>query len=526
MVKCGIVGHLQRSAARTPERIALVDERRRWTYSQFAAAVTSCSAALVGLGLPRASRVAIYLDKSIEQAVALYAAVGAGLIAVPVNPKLKPNQVGHILRDCGASALISTAYRLGDLTGQPGLDDLHRIVVRSGARPPGERSHAHRWEDLLAESDDDTPLHEFMETDAALILYTSGSTGHPKGVVLSHRNLAVGAESVNTYFRTTGADVLLALLPFTFDAGLSQMTMAVAVGARLVLHTFLRPQEVVALCEREQVTILVGVPPLWSLLASGSWGRSGASVRLIGNTGGHMSRTLLGRLRALFPNALPYLMYGLTEAFRSSYLDPAQIDTRPDSVGKAMPNVELMLVRPDGSPCEAGEEGELVHFGPLVALGYWNDAERTAERFRCVPNALSPGLLPRVGVWSGDLFRRDAQGYLYFVGRRDEMIKSSGYRISPVEIEAVLHSAPGVREAVIFGVADEEFGQMPVAAVVAQSPPLSVPDVLAYCRRMLPGYMVPRFIEVQELPRLSNGKIDRVAVRVEHSASLAARSAA
>lgn len=239
-----------------------------------------------------------------------------------------------------------------------------------------------------------------------------------------------------------------------------------------------------------------------------------------------MSRALLGRVRAMFPNAQPYLMYGLTEAFRSSYLDPAQIDTRPDSVGKAMPNVELLLVRPDGSPCGPEEEGELVHFGPLVALGYWNDAERTAERFRSMPNTLSPGLLPRVGVWSGDLFRRDAQGYLYFVGRRDEMIKSSGYRISPVEIEAVLHSAPEVREAVVFGVADEELEQMPVAAVLAQSPPLSVPDVLAYCRRMLPGYMVPRLIEVQELPRLSNGKIDRVAVRAEHCARLAARSAA
>ena len=230
-----------------------------------------------------------------------------------------------------------------------------------------------------------------------------------------------------------------------------------------------------------------------------------------------MSRTLLAELRNVFPNAKPYLMYGLTEAFRSTYLDPSQIDARPDSVGKAMPNAEVLLLRPDGSLCSPGEEGELVHFGPLVTLGYWNDPARTAERFRSVRNPLSPGLLPRFGVWSGDLFRQDAEGYLYFLGRRDEMIKSSGYRISPAEIEAVLHAAPGVEEAVAFGIPDEQLGQVPVAAIVPSASPLPVQDVLGYCSRALPGYMVPRLIEVPELPRLSNGKIDRVKVRMDHS---------
>jgi acyl-CoA synthetase (AMP-forming)/AMP-acid ligase II len=231
-----------------------------------------------------------------------------------------------------------------------------------------------------------------------------------------------------------------------------------------------------------------------------------------------MYAKLLTSLRSIFPNASPILMYGLTEAFRSSYLDPAQIDRRPNSVGKAMPNVELLLLREDGSRCAADEEGELVHRGPLVALGYWNDRERTAERFRPLASSLAEGLLSEPAVWSGDIFRCDAEGYLYFVGRRDEMIKSSGYRMSPTEIETVLQAAPGVKEAAVFPIADEVLGQIPMAAIVAKDSPLPFREVLAHCNRALPSYMVPRLVEVSELPRSANGKIDRVGLRIAQGA--------
>jgi acyl-CoA ligase (AMP-forming) (exosortase A-associated) len=513
-IRFGIGKHLQDSAARWPERVALIDGGRSWTYRQLAEACGRCATALMALNLPRFARVATYMNKSIENAVVIYAACATGLIIVPINPKLKPRQVQHILRDCAASVLVTSAHRLRELEAEFALGDIHRVVTGAAGAQRAGAAVPQSWDAWLDATQPGTPLHSFVESDAAAILYTSGSTGMPKGVVLSHRNLTASAESVNTYFGTTEHDVVLALLPLSFDAGLSQLTSAIARGSRLVILDYLRAQEAVNVCGREKVTLIVGVPPLWSQLVAVPWGGNGASVRLFANTGGHMHRKLLASLRGIFRNAKPYLMYGLTEAFRSSYLDPSQIDIRPDSVGKALPNAELLVLREDGTPCGPGEEGELVHRGPFVAQGYWNDPARTAQRFRPYQNPLSPGLKPETAVWSGDIFKTDAEGFLYFVGRRDEMIKSSGYRISPTEIETALQAAPGVKEVAVFGLPDEELGEVPVAAVVAaESSPLRFENVLEHCRRVLPNYMVPRLIEVAELPRSPNGKIDRVGMR-------------
>jgi len=352
----------------------------------------------------------------------------------------------------------------------------------------------------------------------AAILYTSGSTGNPKGVVLSHRNMVAGAKSVSQYLENTADDRILSVLPLSFDAGLSQLTTAFNVGAKVVLLNYLLARDVVRACAEERITGLTGVPPLWIQLAEIEWPDSASqSMRYFANTGGRMPRATLDRLRIVMPRAKPYLMYGLTEAFRSTYLDPTEVDRRPDSIGKAIPNAEILVVRPDGQLCDADEPGELVHRGALVAMGYWNDAERTSERYKPAPGQPSGISIPEIAVWSGDIVRRDAQGFLYFVGRRDEMIKTSGYRVSPTEVEEVVYSTGLIGAAAAIGVSHSRLGQ---AIVIVATPPvggrLDGEALLSECRRAMPQYMVPaRIIERADLPRNPNGKIDRKALAAE-----------
>jgi acyl-CoA synthetase (AMP-forming)/AMP-acid ligase II len=337
-------------------------------------------------------------------------------------------------------------------------------------------------------------------------------------VIASHRNLVAGCESVNEYLGTTQDDTILALLPISFDAGLSQLSTGLAAGARVLLHTPMFAQGTARLVADHQVTSITAVPPMWSLLTQAQWEAVDTrSVRLFANTGGHMSETLLARLRGMFPQARPFLMYGLTEAFRSTYLDPAEVERRPDSIGKAIPNVEVLVLREDGQPCAPHEPGELVHRGPLVTLGYWNAPQLTSERFRPLPESLCSGRTPEFAVWSGDVVRRDEDGFLYFVGRRDELIKTSGYRLSPNELESQIAAMDGVQDVAAFGVQDGDIGH----AVYAVLSPRGVQDdMLAFrarieqhCKHTRPAYMVPRVIVLDELPRSPNGKIDRPALK-------------
>ena len=394
------------TAARQPDRWALLDERSSLNYAGLAERVESLAALLLADGLTSQARVAIYLDKSVESAALFLAVLHAGAIAVPVNPKLKAAQVAYIVRDCGAELLVTTAHRLAELrpyltTPGSGLASLKspRVCLSPLPMPstsavrPGFAAGPHRR----------------IDSDAAAILYTSGSTGQPKGVVVSHRNLVAGCESVNAYLHHGPDDAILALLPISFDAGLSQLSTGLAAGAKVVLHTLVQAQAVALAVQRHGITSITAVPPLWSLLAAARWdGIDTHRVRLIANTGGHMNAPLLAALRERFPAARPFLMYGLTEAFRSTYLDPQEIDRRPNSIGKAIPNAEILVLRPDGTPCDTGEPGELVHRGALVTLGYWNAPEKTAERFRPLPSPLADGLATELAVWSGDVVRRDA----------------------------------------------------------------------------------------------------------------------
>jgi acyl-CoA ligase (AMP-forming) (exosortase A-associated) len=511
------------AAARAPDAPALTAGDRSLRYAELQALVAGCASGLLGLGLQRAERVGIYLEKRIEAVAASFAAPAAGGVFVPLNPLLKPEQVGYVLADCDVRVLVTsperarllvevlpacTALRCLVLTDDPDADTLAALAATGQA--------VVRWAQLC-----DAPArpgHRVIDTDMTAILYTSGSTGRPKGVVLSHRNMVAGAKSVASYLENHAGDTLLAALPLSFDAGFSQLTTAFHAGARVVLLNYLMARDVLKTMAREGVTGLTAVPPLYIQLTQSEWPAAIAErLRYFANTGGHMPRETLQALRARVPKARPYLMYGLTEAFRSTYLPPEEVDRRPDSIGKAIPNVDILVLREDGSPCGVDEPGELVHRGPLVGLGYWNDAEKTAERYK----VLSPGVggreaglqLPEYAVFSGDTVRRDADGFLYFIGRRDEMIKTSGYRVSPNEVEEVLYATRQVGECVAFGVAHPTLGQ---AIQVIATPPagaeaLDAAAVLAECRARMPAYMVPAGIEPAQgpLPRNPNGKIDR-----------------
>jgi acyl-CoA ligase (AMP-forming) (exosortase A-associated) len=497
------------------------------TYAELWRDAAACAAGLKQLGLRRGERVGIYLDKRIETVVSVLGTSAADGVFVPVNPLLRARQVAYILGDCDVRVLVTSVERFerlrDELVNCPALD--HVVLLGAGPPPQPQREPAlrcklHAWDDLVAGAGETAPAQTGIDIDMAAILYTSGSTGKPKGVVLSHRNLIAGAESVSQYLANDDQDCILAALPLSFDAGFSQLTTAFNVNAHVVLVNYVLPGEVVKLCAKHGVTGLTCVPPLWMQLAEQAWpAEATRSMRYFANTGGRMPRATLERLRAIFPDARPYLMYGLTEAFRSTYLDPEEVDRRPDSIGKAIPNAEILVVREDGSLCDPGEEGELVHRGALVALGYWEDPQRTAERFR-PPPAREGGLgSSERAVWSGDRVVRDEDGFLYFVGRADEMIKTSGYRVSPTEIEEVVHETGLVRDAVALGIDDPRVGQQ-IALVVSPSngQALDPEALLAALRKQLPLYMVPKQVIVQpELPRSPNGKFDRSLLRQEIS---------
>jgi acyl-CoA ligase (AMP-forming) (exosortase A-associated) len=510
------------SADKSPQAPALASQGTTLAYEDLATRVDQFAGAVVAAGLARSERVAIYLDKRIEFVVSVFGTAAAGGVFVPVNPLLKSDQVAYILADCDVRVLVTSRDRYYGLRNAlvacpdlevvvliDGLDD-ELAATQSSTRVIG-------WSDLLAHR---SPVHRVIDTDMTSILYTSGSTGKPKGVVLSHRNMVAGAKSVASYLENRPGDRLLAVLPLSFDAGFSQLTTAFASGATTVLMNYLLPRDVLTALDQERITGLTAVPPLWIQLAALEWPTSITThLRYIANTGGRMPRATLDALRAHLPKTKPFLMYGLTEAFRSTYLPPDQVDQRPDSIGKAIPNAEILVLREDGSECAADEPGELVHRGALVGMGYWNDPAKTAERYKPLPrsndSATSGLVMPEIAVFSGDTVKRDAEGFLYFIGRRDEMIKTSGYRVSPTEIEEALHATGLLSEIAAFGVEHPVLGQAIVVIAMSKAQTdatvVDVTRVKRACQRALPAWMQPAVIELREsaLPRNPNGKIDR-----------------
>ena len=477
-----------------PAAPALVTREGLLDYAALEAKVGTLAAALQARGLGHGDRVASWLPKNLLTSLLPLACARAGLIHVPVNPLLKRKQVAHILADSGTSLLLTGKARRATLEAGdaacPILDEEESAALFDTA-------------DALGPSANDPE-------DLAALLYTSGSTGRPKGVMLSHANLWLGAISVAHYLHLTAADRTLAVLPLSFDYGQNQLLSAWAAGGTVVPLDYLTARDVIRAIERHEISTLAGVPPLWVQLIEAPWPAAAAlSLRRLTNSGGKLAPSVVRRMRELFPAADIYSMYGLTEAFRSTYLDPALLDEHPDSMGQAIPFAEIMVVGADG---ETAEEGELVHAGPLVAKGYWQDPARTAERFKPAPPGSSYG---GTAVWSGDRVRRDEAGLLYFVGREDGMIKTSGNRVSPTEVEEAAIASGLVYEAVALGYPDARLGEG-IALVVRPDRRGQEEELRAFLKRQLPNFMQPGpIVWRSELPRSPNGKLDRVALKAE-----------
>ncbi len=510
-----LVHHLLRQSAEvSPDHEALVHGAARLSYADVAARTASVAQGLRTAGVQPGDRVGILLEPSLPLVFSIFGVSQAGGVFVPIHHSLLPKQVSHIVTDCKMRVLITDGAHLSTLAETIEKCPSLELVVVVDPNPEAEPSFSTADFEELTRITPQEPWQDVaIEKDLAAILYTSGSTGRAKGVMLSHANVLAGTSIVSQYLHITERDRILACLPFSFDAGLNQLTTAFQQQATLVLLKFTFAREIVTALVQERITGLAGVPPLWSLLAQPSSGleRTDLShLRYITNTGGAMPQKLLASLRKGLPDTDVVLMYGLTEAFRSTYLPPEELDRRPTSMGKAIPNTEILVINDKGERCGPGEPGELVHHGPTVSLGYWGQPKLTNDTLRPHPFPPSGTSEPAKVCYSGDLVNMDEDGFLYFLSRRDNMIKSSGFRISPTEVEEALRDVGALQEAAVIGIPDENLGQRIKAFIVPSEGASIDPDELqASCAAVMPRHMVPSSVEVwKQLPKTSSGKID------------------
>ncbi|HWM85304.1 MAG TPA: class I adenylate-forming enzyme family protein [Kofleriaceae bacterium] len=507
--------YLVESAARLPDKIALVCDDQRYSYAELCARSNALAHALVRRGVARGDRVIVFGDNTVETVVAFFAVLKAGAVVSVVNPSTKADKLAYMLRDCRPTGLITSAS-LERVFAGPAADSPHLVtVVVSG--PISSESLAGlpggvAWEQAVAgEPRDSAPERRAIDIDLAAIIYTSGSTGDPKGVMQTHRSMRAAAASITGYLENREDDVILNLLPLSFDYGLYQLIMAFRMGARLVLErSFAYPARILEAIVRERVTGFPGVPTIFALMNEMKTlaDHDFSSVRYVSNTAAALPQKHIDMLCRVFPAARVYSMYGLTECKRVSYLPPADLVRKRGSVGLAIPNTEIWIADQNGDRAPPGEIGQIVVRGATVMRGYWEKPEATAEK-------LKPGPLPGEFVlYTGDHGRMDQDGYLYFIGRMDDIIKSRGEKVAPREVENALYDIHGVKEAAVVGVADAILGEAVQAFVVLeQGVNLSERDIQRECQQRLEGFMVPKFVVlVAELPKTTSGKIKKTGL--------------
>jgi long-chain acyl-CoA synthetase len=494
------------SAERAPDREAVVAGADRLAYAELAGNALRLARALQDLGVGRGDRVAIYMDNSAGCATAVYAAMLAGGVFVVVNPQTKEDKLLYVLDDCEATVLLTegalTRTALSAAAAVPSVE----AVIAASASEGVEGALA--YDDVLASAEPDPRPAGTIPLDLAALIYTSGSTGFPKGVMMTHQSMVFAAGSISQYLRLGADERILGVLPLAFDYGLYQLLMAIRMGGTLVLErSFAFPAQIVKRIEDEEITVFPGVPTVYATLLSmrRSMDFELPSVRRVTNTAAALPATFHGEMRRIFPNALIFAMYGLTECKRVSYLEPELLERKPTSVGRAIPGTETMVLREDGTPVESGETGVLYVRGPHVMAGYWRKPEQTAEM-------IVDGPLPGERMLCAqDHFTVDDDGFLYFVGRTDDIIKTRGEKVSPVEVENSLFDVDGVKEAAVVGVPDDVLGEAIRAFVVLDDGAvLTEQDVIAACRTRLENFMVPReVVFLDALPTTATGKVRR-----------------
>jgi acyl-CoA ligase (AMP-forming) (exosortase A-associated) len=488
------------------QKQALVDADRAVSYGELEAEVAALAGYLTSQGVQPGDRVIVHLRKSIPEVVAMFATSRVGAVVVNVNVQWTLEQLGYVADDCRATTLI-VEQRAADALAKHGLPRSVKRVLVEGKAPEAQAFEG--WRQIHSAA----PVAEVprMDTELAMILYTSGSTGKPKGVMLSHRNLLAGARSVARYLKLTEDDRLLSVLPYSFDYGLNQLTTMMLVGGTVVHQPVAMATEIVKSIEQHAITGLAAVPPLWSQIVRLLDERPTAlpSLRRITNSGGKIPPNILELIPSALPGVDVYLMYGLTEAFRSTYLAPHKFKTKMGSIGQAIPGAEIYVIKHGVGVAQKGEEGELVHRGPLVSLGYWERPEATRDKIRPCPE-LASLLGNEPVVYSGDIVKVDDEGDLWFVGRNDAMIKTSGFRLSPEEVEDHVSRSGLVGDVVAFGVEDDLLGES-VHVAITPLQDLDRPALLKHCRSTMPHYMVPKEVHVwrNAMPRTASGKLSR-----------------
>lgn len=507
-----LVNHfLENSAKNFPDKIALVIGERRYSYLELDEKANNLANALIVNGLGKGDRVIIYIDNSYEAVIAIFGVLKAAGIFVMVNPTTKAEKLTYILNNSRAAAIISSWSKSDIVLGASDNTISLRDVYFSGdeKRPrhkPFKKLHS--LNEILNSGSSSKPSESAIDIDLANIIYTSGSTGNPKGVMMTHHNMVSAANSITTYLENTVDDIIINTLPMSFDYGLYQVIMAFKMGARVVLEkSFIYPSKVINTIIREKVTGFPIVPTISAILLQMEILKEKKfdHLRYISNTAAALPVAHIKKLKDFFPSTKIYSMYGLTECKRVSYLPPEQIDMRPSSVGVGMPNTEAYVVNGKGERVGPNVVGELVVRGSNVMRGYWEMPEETEKKLR-------PGPYPGEQIlYTGDLFKMDEDGYLYFIGRKDDIIKSRGEKVSPKEIENVIYEIEGVEEVAVVGVPDPVLGEAIKAFIVTSNGvSISEMEVQKFCSKHLEDLMVPKFIEFRgELPKSANGKIKK-----------------
>lgn len=505
-----------------PENVAIIDGSCQLTYKQLYDQVVSLARQLSSLEVKEGDRVAVNLNKSVDEVLVLLTLARLKAVSVIINYRWKAHQCNYILRDSAVKMIITDARRIPELNEFTGLPkNFSSLTVREGIVEKQDFENKSPMEHTAAFEDFSIP------DNLAVILYTSGSTGMPKGVMLTHETVIKGAETVAGYLNNDATDRILSVLPLNFDYGLNQLTTMFLVGGTVVLQKTAMLSAIVDSLQLYKITGMAGVPTLWIDIV-GYLEEAKIELthlRYITNSGGKIPDGILSRMPEIFDEVEIYLMYGFTEAFRSTFLPPTRFKEKLGSMGKAVPGVDIHVVHPERGVCAPHVTGELIHCGSLMSSGYWNNKKATEQKIKPCEH-LHHLIGDRPVVYSGDLVKYDEEGFLWFVARKDEMIKSSGNRISPTEVEEIAYKSGLVRHAVAFGVENDRLGQVVYLVITPLKLDFQKEELQFYCREHMPLYMVPeKIISWNEpMPLTGNGKIDRILllkrIRIKHNLTI------